>query len=283
MDFKLRLIQNYPKLGDVESNFNEHVNQIELAVKDGIDVIVFPELSLTGYFLKDMVPVVSVHKSHRYIEELKKLSKDISILIGLVEESKSVIFYNSAFYFEKGELLSNYRKVYLPTYGMFEEARYLGAGTKIRTVSTVFGRFGIAVCEDALHPSLIYTLAQDRMDVLFIISASPARDDLGDSNKLSNIRFWENLLETYANLFTIYTVFCNRTGVEDGVTFWGGSRVLDPAGEKLVELPLFKSAMGDALLTEDRIRRVRMYSPLLRDENLALTLKELKRIYEQDR
>ncbi|MDD3626109.1 MAG: hypothetical protein PHV06_02195 [bacterium] len=283
MDFKIRVIQNFPQLGDIDRNFAVHCEDIKKAIKDQIDLIVFPELSLTGYLLKDMVPVVAVHKVHPIIEELQELSKKISILIGLVEESDSVIFYNSAFYFEDGLLKFTHRKVYLPTYGMFEEERYFGSGDKIRAFDTKFGRFGVAICEDAWHPSLIYALSQDRIKYLFILSSSPGRgfSETGERFKTSEI--WETLIRTYAMLFSNYVVFANRSGVEDGVSFWGGSEIIDPSGESVLKLPYFEESFGDYVLEEDNIRRVRMYSPLLRDEKLGLTLKELKRIYDNDR
>ena len=283
MDFKIRVVQTFPRLGDVPYNFSYHCSEINKAINDKIDLIIFPELSLTGYLLKDMVPVVALHKEHSIIDKFKELSKKISILIGLVEESDSVIFYNSAFYFEAGQLKNNYRKVYLPTYGMFEEARYFGSGDKVRAVPTKFGRFGFAICEDAWHPSLIYTLSQDRIKYLFILSSSPARGFSEGREKFKTAEIWENLIRSYAILFSNYVIYVNRAGVEDGISFWGGSEVIEPSGVSSLKLPYLEEACGDSVLFEDNIRRVRMYSPLLRDEKLKLTLNELKRIYDNDR
>ena len=283
MNFKVRMIQDFPKLGVVKENFISHKKKIAKAIRDRIDLVIFPELSLTGYMLKDMVPVAAIHKEHSIITDLKKLSKKISILIGLVEESNSVIFYNAAFYFEDGELHFIHRKVYLPTYGIFEEERYFGAGNKIRAFETKFGRFGIAICEDAWHPSFAYTLSQDRIKYLFILASSPASGISGKEGSFKTIETWENLIKTYSMLFSIYTTFVNRSGVEDGVSFWGGSQVIAPSGELIKKLPYLETSEGDAILEDDHIRGARMYTPLLRDEKLGLTIKELKRIYDEDR
>ena len=130
---------------------------------------------------------------------------------------------------------------------------------------------------------VIYTLSQDRIKYLIILSSSPTRGFSIDTGDFDTTKVWENLIRTYAMLFSSYVIFVNRSGVEDGVSFWGGSEVIAPGGESLLKLPYFDEGIGDQFLDEDSIRRVRMYTPLLRDEKLGLTIKELKRIYDQDR
>ena len=175
MIFKAGLAQIYPVLGDVEKNFALLKDRIGKAKKRGAELLVFPELSLSGYFLKDMVPVSALRTSSPIIKELLKESKEISLAFGLVEESKEHTFYNAAFYLEDGKIKHIHRKVYLPTYGMFDEQRYFSRGNRIRAFDTKFGRFAMVICEDMWHPSAPYIAAQDGAEIILVPSNSPSR------------------------------------------------------------------------------------------------------------
>ncbi len=122
MKIKVNIAQIKPTLGNVNKNLEIMIKNIEKAISENADLVVFPELSLTGYLVKDMVPNVAI-KKNSIPKELLELSKKISIIFGAVEEDEDFRFYNSAFYLEDGELKHVHKKVYLPTYGLFDEFR----------------------------------------------------------------------------------------------------------------------------------------------------------------
>ena len=149
MKFTIAVAQIDPVLGDVQRNLRKHLDFASRAVKKGADLIVFPELSLTGYTLRDINLDVALKPGHSAVlKALISRSKRISIVAGGVEESGSFGLYNSAFFLENGKLLGIHRKVYPPTYGMFEEMRYFSAGRSVKAVDPKLGRLGVLICED---------------------------------------------------------------------------------------------------------------------------------------
>ena len=171
-DLTAALVQLKPKLGCVADNLALIREQVELAIGQQADLAVFPELSLTGYFLKDLVPEVALTLESPELTVLQELSRRISIVVGFVEVTPDFQFYNSAAWFEDGALKHLHRKVYLPTYGLFDEQRYLGRGDRFRAFDTKFGRVGLLVCEDMWHLSAPYLLAMDGATTLEIGRAS---------------------------------------------------------------------------------------------------------------
>lgn len=273
MDTKIFISQMSPVLGDVEKNLQKHLNHIDKAVKDGCGLIIFPELSLTGYCLRDLVFDVSLRDGSYVLEKLREYSKKISIIAGYVYEDERNMFYNVAGYFENGELVHTHRKVFLPNYTMFEESRYFAEGSNFKSFNTKFGRAGILICEDALHISSIFILGRQHIDTLYVVSNSPARGIFEDS--FYPMEFWYNTLKYIATNFTIHVVFVNRSGVEEGVTFWGGSGYFAPNGKMLFNLPVIKEAGSSVVLNSGILRRSRIHSPLLKDEDYNIIKKYL--------
>lgn len=276
MDFTAVLSQIKPKLGSVADNLMLIEDQILKAREIGTDLIVFPELALTGYFLKDLVPEVALRLDSPEIQRLVELSCDISIAIGFVEETDDYLFYNSALYLEDGAICHLHRKVYLPTYGLFDEQRYLARGESFRAFDTKFGSFGLLICEDMWHLSASYILAMDGATTLICLSSSPARGIEGDS--LGSASAWQKLTSTTAMFLNCRVLYCNRVGFEDGVNFWGGSEYIAPSGESAVRGELFDEDFVTVLVDEGALRRERICSPMMRDENLFVTMQELGRI-----
>jgi predicted amidohydrolase len=277
MSFSVALAQTKPKLGCVSENLENIARHVEKARRDGASLVVFPELALTGYFLKDLVPEVALSLSSPEIGTLKKLSKDISIALGFVEVSHDYRFFNSAIYLENGEIKHVHRKVYLPTYGLFDEQRYLAQGNSFRAFDTRFGRVGFLLCEDMWHLPSSYILAMDGASTLICLASSPGRGLTSEEN-LSSTDAWQKLVFTTAMFLNMRVVFCNRAGFEDGVNFWGGSEVVDPCGTSITRGKLLEEDFVIASLDEGALRRARIYSPLMRDENLFITMKELHRV-----
>lgn len=279
MNFNAVLAQIKPKLGCVTHNLTLVEAQIQKAVESGADVIIFPELALTGYFLKDLVPDVALRLDSPVIKRLIEYSRQISIVIGFVEETDDYRFFNSAIYLADGEILHLHRKVYLPTYGLFDEQRYLAHGEHFRAFDTKFGRFGILICEDMWHLSAPYILAMDGATTMICLSSSPARGIEGDS--LGSATAWQKLTSTTAQFCNCQVLYCNRVGYEDGVNFWGGSEYCAPTGESVVRGALLEEDFVTVGVDEGVLRRERIFSPLMRDENLFVTLQELQRIADE--
>lgn len=276
MDFTTVLAQIKPKLGSVEYNLEIIKVEIAKAIEIRADLIVFPELALSGYFLKDLVPEAALRIDSPEIKELLELSLTISIAIGFVEETDDYNFFNSALYLEDGAIRHLHRKVYLPTYGMFDEQRYFARGESFRAFDTKFGRFGMLICEDMWHLSASYILAMDKATTMLCLSSSPARGIEGDS--LDSISAWQKLISTAALFLNCRILFSNRVGFEDGVNFWGGSEYIAPSGESVVRGVLLERDFVIAKVDEGSLRRERIFSPMMRDENLFVTMQELGRI-----
>ncbi len=275
--FTLGIAQLAPVLGDLEKNLALHEKILREAEGQGVDLLLFPELSLTGYFLKDMVPSVALTPRDSRLDFLKRASRGMAIVVGFVEESSDHRFFNAAAYFDDGKLRHVHRKLYLPTYGLFDEQRYFAQGDKLRAFDTRFGRMALTICEDLWHPATAYLAALDGAQVILCVSASPGRG-LRPGGTFANAAAWEHLNRAYAQLFTCFLCFCNRVGYEDGACFWGGSEVIAPTGEALVRAPQLEEALLTVTIDRREVQRERIANPLLRDERLDLTIRELKRI-----
>lgn len=278
--FRVALAQIKPALGDLSRNLALHEKVCEEAIAGGADLLVFPELSLAGYFLKDLVPSIALDLESPTFHRLKDLSRRIAMVVGFVEEAKGAFFHNTALFLDQGEVRHLHRKVYLPTYGIFDEQRYLAEGDRFRTFDTRFGRMAILTCEDMWHPSAAYIVAQEGAEILLVPSASPGRGTPQEGIFL-NAKAWELINRAYAQLFTVYILYCNRIGYEDGACFWGGSEVIGPSGEVLAKAEYLTDGLIMATLDLAELRRARTINPMLRDEKLDLTIRELLRIQRE--
>ncbi len=279
MQLKLALAQISTKLGDVQANLDKHLDFVEQARAGGADLIVFPELSLTGYVLQDLVPTVAHRPSEddSIFKPLLEASRSLDLVCGFVDEDSRHRFYIASAYLSGGSVLHVHHKIYLPTYGLFDEGRFFAHGEIIRAFDTRFGRVGLLICEDFWHASPPYLLWLDGADVLIFSSASPGRG-LNQYDKLESAWWVENVNQSYANLFTSFVVHTNKVGYEDGLNFWGGATVFGPDGERIAGGPYHEEALTYASLDLDQIRRIRARLPLLRDERADLIQRELARI-----
>jgi predicted amidohydrolase len=280
MDFTVALAQIKPKLGCVADNLALIEQAVDRGLKEQAELVIFPELALTGYFLKDLVPEVALPLDAPEIRRLAELSRHIDIAVGFVEVSSDYHFYNSAVYLEDGELRHLHRKVYLPTYGLFDEQRYLAPGDRFRAFDTRLGRMGLLICEDMWHLSAPYILAMDGATTLLCLSSSPGRG-ISEADTLGSTASWQKLTAATAMFLNSRVLYCNRVGYEDGVNFWGGSEVIDPSGTVTARGAILEEDFVIAGISEAVLRRERISSPMMRDENLFITLKELKRIRKE--
>ena len=279
MEVRVALAQVAPHLGDVEANLALAADRIDAAVAQGAHLVVFPELALTGYLLSDLVPEVAISLNDPRLADLSRAAPGMLVAIGFVEETDDHRYANSAVLLRDGEVIGHHRKVYLPTYGMFDEGRFTRAGDRVRTtaVGEPLGRIGLSICEDFWHPSIPMIQSQDGASLLVNLAAGPARAP-GSEAGLAAIEGWHKMQETYALLGTVAVAFCNRVGNEEGLTFWGGSRVIGANGAVVAEAPLYEEALVVGSLDTDDLRMQRYQLPILADERLDLTRRELDRI-----
>lgn len=275
-DLTVALAQVAPKLGDVAANLDLHVETVRLARERGADLVVFPELSLTGYVLRDQTPEVALEIDSPELARLNQAADGVDVAVGFVEESTEHRYYNATAYLSGG-VVHVHRKVYLPTYGMFDEGREFARGDTLRAFDTRLGRMGILTCEDAWHPTTAFVLAQDGAEILIVPSNGPTRG-ARDGSGITSLGVWRHLLAVTAQFQTSFVVYVNRVGFEDGLNFGGGSTALDPFGRPLVESPALDPALDLARLESAVLRRSRTAYPLLRDTDVELVWRELGRI-----
>jgi predicted amidohydrolase len=279
MILTLALAQINTRLGAVQSNLEKHISSIEEACAGGADLLIFPELSLTGYVLQDIASTVAHHPStdDPIFRPLLEASRKIDLLVGFVDEDQRHRFFIAAAYLSQGEVRHIHHKVYLPTYGLFDEGRFFAWGDAVRAFDTRFGRAGVLICEDFWHASPPYLLWLDGADLFLFASASPGRG-LNTEPQLESARWVEHINQAYASLFTTFVAHSNRVGYEDGLNFWGGSTVFDPNGALIVKGPYHEEALTLAEIDLNQLHRTRTRLPLLRDERTALVQRELGRI-----
>ena len=279
MKINLALAQFNTQLGNVNTNLQKHLDLIDQAVAKKADLLIFPELSLTGYALQDLaIPsAIRPHQKDAVFYALLEASQQLDLMVGFVHEDRRHKFYIAAAYLSGGRIIHIHNKIYLPTYGMFDEGRFFAPGDSVQAFDTRFGRVGMLICEDFWHASLPYLLWLDGADILLFQSASPGRG-LNQSPRLSSSAWVEHTNRAYAGFFTNFVAHANRVGYEDGLNFWGGSTIYDPNGDLVVRAPDFEPSLTVTEIDLNQLHRSRVRLPLLRDERTALVLRELKRI-----
>jgi predicted amidohydrolase len=277
---RIALAQIAPRLGQLDENLARHHELLADARARGAGLVVFPELGLTGYLLQDLSAEVAMRLDDPRLAHLAAATEGLSAVVSFVEESGDHRLFIAAALLEDGEIRHVHRKVHLPTYGLFDERRFFAAGDLLRAVPSRLGvGVGLAVCEDFWHLSVPQLLALDGGQVLINVSSSPGRD-LAATNEvgLGTATSWWTLMRAYAQLTTSFVVFCNRVGVDESISFWGGSEVVSPSGETLFRAPLYDEGLFVVDVPLADVRRERIALPLLRDERPELQLRELARI-----
>ncbi len=273
---KIRLIQFAPSLGQIDRNLDYHLEKIEKAISDEIELIVFPELSISGYQLKDIIYDIAIRPESKILKIFKEKSKKISIIAGIPFEDPIGIFYNCAFLFMNGDIGHIHRKVQLPTQGMFEEGMIFKHGNRFESFMIGDMRVGILICREILFPVNAYLYYLQNTDMIIGISNSPHRD-MG-KNGFKSHALWERLGEVYSINYHQNYIFVNRTGFEDGIGFGGGS-FYSEAGKGIKNIAkYYEEDSIDIDCGKESIRISRLKSNYLRDEHPRFILKELERI-----
>ena len=279
MKLNLALAQINTRLGDVEANLEKHLALIQEAQTGGADLLVFPELSLTGYVLQDLASAVALRPTaddpvFRQSAGGQPGSRPGGGFCG--RRPPPPFLYCRGLPLG-GRVVHVHHKVYLPTYGLFDEGRFFAWGDAVRAFDTRFGRVGMLICEDFWHASPPYLLWLDGADLLLFTSASPGRG-LNSGPQLESARWVEQINQAYASLFTAFVAHANRVGFEDGLNFWGGSTVYRPEWRAAGEGPYHQEGPDAGEIDLNQLHRTRARLPLLRDERTALVLRELNRI-----
>ncbi len=279
---RVGLGQVRPILGDLSANIATHERVINEARDGGAALLVFPELALTGYFLRDLVADVAMRADDERLRALSTLAGPMDVVLCFVEEDDRGRFFIAAAYWSGGALVHVHRKVYLPTYGFFDDGRFFGRGDRVRAFDTRFGRIGMLICEDFWHMSTPYLLWQDGADMLLFCNNHPGRGTDSRTGDIASIEFVSALCRTYAGSMTVPIVQCNRVGWEDGINFWGGSFVVDAGGVELARAPAMEDHLLIAEIDRAETRRRRLAFPALRDERPDLVQRELTRILSNE-
>ncbi|HEY6568791.1 MAG TPA: nitrilase-related carbon-nitrogen hydrolase [Candidatus Limnocylindrales bacterium] len=277
---RIALAQLAPRLGDLEANLARHRELLAEARAGGAGLVVFPELGLTGYQLQDLAADVAMRLDDPRLTDLAGLTRGFSAIVSFVEESGDHRLFIAAALLEDGEIRHVHRKVHLPTYGLFDERRFFAPGDQVRATPSRLGvGVGLAICEDFWHLSTPQLLALDGAQILVNVSSSPGRDLARSSEVgLGTANSWRTLMRTYAQLTTSFVVFCNRVGVDESISFWGGSEVIGPGGAPIFSAPLFDEGLFFADIDLGDVRRERIALPLLRDERPELVAREWRRL-----
>jgi NAD+ synthase (glutamine-hydrolysing) len=274
---RIALAQLAPRLGALEENLEQHRDLLAEARAGGAALTVFPELGLTGYLLQDLNAEVAMRRDDPRLLGLARAAGEASAIVSFVEESDDHRLFIAAALLEDGAVRHVHRKVFLPTYGLFDERRFFAAGSTIRATDSRLGlRLGICVCEDFWHLATAQLLALDGARMLVNVSSSPGRDVAAVNGQgLGTATSWRTLNRTYAQLTTSYVVFVNRVGVDESITFWGGSEVVAPSGATVFTAPTHDEGLFHVEIDPAEVRRERIATPLLRDERPEVTLRQL--------
>jgi len=274
VSIRIAIAQCAPALGAVKRNLDMHEKWIARARAAGARLVIFPELSLTGYYLKDLAADVACAADDPQLARIAEASRDIDISAGFVERSADAKLHIAQGHWSGGKLVHVHRKVYLPTYGIFDDGRYFGPGDRFETYRWAGGTTGVAICEDLWHVSTPYLYAAAGATIVLAPSASPGRGvaEGGDLGTAESCRLMDKF---YASYLTVYVVYVNRVGHEDGIAFWGGSEIVAPDGTVAARAPEFDEELLIGEIDPELVARERARNPLMRDEREDIVLRNI--------
>ncbi|UNC90745.1 nitrilase-related carbon-nitrogen hydrolase [Candidatus Contubernalis alkaliaceticus] len=299
---KVTVCQTAPQLLDVKSNLEEIISKIHYAREKGSHLVVFPELALTGYFVGDRYHEAALRMDSKEIQTLKAASRGTAAVVGFIEESPSMNFYNSALVLIDGNIEFAYRKLNLPNYGVFDEGKIFANGKQIRTFELMGFHISVFICNDMWHPALPYLGITQKADI-FLTLLNSSQGSMG--SEFSNIETWGIINTFYSRIFGIYNICANRVGQEfiDGrcsndlpvcspgktdnssteetdssYRFWGGSEIVNPFGKTISKAQLYKTDEIEANISRELLRQKKILLPYVKNDDPYFTCRELSRI-----
>ena len=258
-EFKISLAQICCKAANKTDNLKRIEKAVVKAKRQSADIVIFPELSLTGYVVRDQIYELAETvpgPSTKILEGIAKRTK-MHIVFGMPEltDKTQATIYNTAVLVGPNGLLGKYRKMYLPTHSVFEEKRYFRPGYEAAVFDTELGKIGLIICYDIFFPEVARLTRLKGAQLIVCISASPA------------IRraYFETLTTARALENTAYLAFVNLVGIEDGLQFWGGSRLIGPQGRIIAKAKYDDEDQVTGNVNYADIRSVETFVPTLRD------------------
>ena len=275
---KLAVAQIAARHGDVVANLETHLAMIAEARGRGAEVLLFPELSLTGYCVGEETLSLALPRDHAIIQRLAEASRDLWTAVGFIEEGVAAQVHNTLAVLRDGRVVFLHRKLNLATYGRLEEGKHFAGGRYLETFDIgPRWRAGTLICADSWNPALVH-LAAVQGATLLLMPVASALGAVG--GEFSNPLGWQRALDFYAMVYGMPLAMANFAGEQKGAVFWGGSRVLDPYGN-----PLAQAGDGEELIFAEldfqTVLTARYHLPTLRDSNLDLIHRELGRLTSQ--
>ncbi|PIV75878.1 MAG: nitrilase [Rhodobacteraceae bacterium CG17_big_fil_post_rev_8_21_14_2_50_65_11] len=264
--------------GALDANFATHHAWVEEAAVAGADLLVFPELSLVGHYGAEDLLENTMNSRDPRLMALSRAAGDMILVVGFVEEGPAAQFYNAAGVYRNGKLIYIHRKINLPSYGKLIETKYYAQGRFVDTHEIDDDwRLGLLICADLWNPALTH-LAFLHGATLLVSPISSGVEAVGEA--FDNPAGWAATMHFYSMMYGAPSVMVNRVGVEGDLSFWGGSRILDPFGK-----PLAVAGEGPEMITAKvdyaQVREARALLPTVRDSNLGLVERETNRLIER--
>jgi predicted amidohydrolase len=293
---RVAVYQTNPTLLDVKANLEDVISKIHQGKEKGARLIAFPELALTGYFVGHRYHEAALRLDSHEIQKLVAATEGTAVVVGFIEESPAMNFYNSALVAVDGEIVFAYRKLNLPNYGVFEERKYFAPGKWVPVFKLHDLTVAVFICNDAWHPAVPYLGVCQKADV-FITILNSASESMG--REFSNIESWEIISKFYSRVFGIYNVLVNRVGEESysdevpsleepvghpgiprahSCRFWGGSQIVNPFGLEEARAAMYEEDELIGEISRDLLRRKKIILPYLRGDDPYFTYRELDRI-----
>jgi predicted amidohydrolase len=277
---RISLAQLDPRLGDIDANIELAASAVATAVAQSTNLIVFPELFLSGYSVGDVDADLSMRPDDPRIEKLARSAGAAGVSIGFMEAGPpGPHTYNSTAYYESGRLVHVHRKLYLPAYAPFEERNHFTPGPSLRAFDAQPDmRIAVLCCNDAWQPQLAFLAVQDGALILLVPAASAQSrfPEHYDSDE-----YWHDITRFYGRMFQVFVVFVNRVGTEGALRFWGGSHVVDPWGNLLAEARQHEQETLTVDITLADVRRRRRQVPLVKEARLGLLHREIARLLDE--
>lgn len=269
-EFKIALAQFPCRIGNKQYNINKMAKYTEKAKRQKASIIIFPEMSLTGYTTRDLTYELAEEIPSQSTEKIGKIAKkeNLYIIYGMPERSEKgkAILHNTAVLIGPNGYVGKYRKMHLPTHSVFEEKRYFRLGYQTPVFETSMGKIGMTICYDIFFPEITRALRLQGAKFIVCISASPA----------VRKKFFETLTTARAIENTCFLAYVNLVGIENGLQFWGGSRLINPSGHIIAQSKYDEEDISFGNINYEDLRPVEAFVPTLRDlrPELYTSLKE---------
>ncbi len=269
------IAQIQSEIGHVDANVEKHLHWIAKAKKHDVELLVFPEVSLTSHHGGTHLLESAMKRDDPRLLQIAEASGSMMSVIGFIEEGPAAQFYNACVAVKDGRIVHLHRKINIPTYGLLEEGKHYAAGRFVETYKwDADWRIGLLICADLWNPALT-NLAFLHGATLLISPISSAIEAVGA--EFDNPAGWKIAAQFYAMVYGAPLVLANRCGIENDLTFWGGSRIMDASGKEL-------SVAGEeeeliiARLDYAAVRQARQMLPTVRDSNFSLVQRETNRL-----